>query len=66
MFNKYPDMVDVPQLCEMLCCGKTKAYELIAAKAFRTLRIGKKMLIPKTDVINFLENLNRKQEQAAE
>ena len=56
MFNEYPDMVDIPQLCEMLSCGRTKAYELVAAKAFRMLRIGKKMLIPKTDVIIFLES----------
>lgn len=55
MFESYPDMIDIKQLCEMLSCGKTKAYQLVAAGTFRTLRIGKKMLIPKADVINFLE-----------
>lgn len=55
MLENYPDMIDIPQLCKLLGCGKTKAYQLVATGEFRTIRIGKKMLIPKSDILDFLK-----------
>ena len=57
IFRKYPDVVDVPQLCEMLGgsrpVSKKTAYRMLNAgkiKAFRSYRI------PKVNVIRFLQN----------
>lgn len=53
--NNIPDMIDVRILCEILGCGKTKAYQLITQGAFRTIRVGRRILIPKADVAHFIE-----------
>lgn len=53
--SQIPDMIDVQKLCEILGCGKTKAYQLLSQGAFRTVRIGKRILIPTADVVRFLE-----------
>ena len=55
MFKGYPDVVNVPQLCEMLggISDKT-AYRLLKGGKVRSLLVGKKYLIPKTFVIDYL------------
>ena len=57
IFRKYPDVVDVIQLCKMLGgsrpVSKKTAYRLLTSgkiKAFRSYRI------PKVNVIRFLQN----------
>ena len=56
MFREYPDVVTIDQLMIMLNIGKNKAYELIKNKTIQTVRIGKKYIIPKIAVIQFLSN----------
>lgn len=56
IYGTYPDMLDVILCCKLLGCGKTKIYQLAAHGEFRTFRIGRKMLIPKADVIKLIEN----------
>lgn len=56
MFKEYPDVVTIDQLMRMLNIGKNKAYELIKNKTIQTVRIGKKYIIPKVAVIQFLSN----------
>mgnify|MGYP000045783472 FL=1 len=54
MFNDYPDLVTVEELCEMLSIGKNAAYALLASgdlKCFRLKRIWK---IPKQHVIDYI------------
>ncbi len=58
IFTEYPDIVTVNTIQEMLCIGKNKAYELVNSKQIQTIRIGNKYLIPKANVISFL---NRQQ-----
>ena len=55
MFQGYPDVVNVPQLCEMLggISDKT-AYRLLRSGKIRSLLVGKKYLIPKPYVIDYL------------
>ena len=50
IFRKYPDVVDVPQLCEMLGGSRPVSRKI---KAFR---IGRSYRIPKVNVIRFLQN----------
>ncbi len=54
MFSNYPDVVSVDELTTMLHIGKNKAYELINSNTIQSIRIGKKHIIPKFRVIEFL------------
>ena len=54
MFQKYPDCVDVLQLKKMLGIGKNSAYRLLESGAITHRRIGKKYLIPKICIIEYL------------
>ena len=56
IYKEYPDVVTIEQLMKMLNIGKNKAYELIKNKTIPTVRIGKKYIIPKVSVIQFLSN----------
>lgn len=58
VFRKYPDVVDIHQLCEMLggkktMCTKT-AYRLLQSGHIRSFRIGRAYRIPKIYVIQYL------------
>jgi len=46
MFNKYPDIVNVPQLQEMLGIGKNTAYDLLNKNIIKSVRIGRVHKIP--------------------
>ena len=54
MFEKYPDIVTVDHLTEMLHIGKSAAYEIVKTNQIPHLRIGKKYIIPKQSVIGFI------------
>ena len=57
IFRKYPDVVDVPQLCEMLGgsrpVSKKTAYRMLNAGKIKAFRIGRSYRIPK---VRFLQN----------
>jgi excisionase family DNA binding protein len=54
MFQKYPDIVSVEDIAEMLNIGKSSAYSLLQSNQIRHVRVGKKYIIPKRAVIGFL------------
>ena len=54
MLNKYPDVLNVKQLCEVLDIGKNTAYKLLKSKEIKALRIGTVYKIPKRAVIKYL------------
>lgn len=58
MFSNYPDVVSVDELTAMLHIGKNKAYELINSNTIQSIRIGKKHIISKFRVIEFLMSSN--------
>lgn len=54
MFNRYDDLLNVDELCEILAIGKNSAYTLLnkgELKAFKTGRIWK---IPKISIENYI------------
>jgi excisionase family DNA binding protein len=55
LFSNYPDVVDVKLLQEMLGVGRNTAYELIASRRIKSIRIGAKIKIAKLSVIEFIE-----------
>ena len=55
MFDTYPDVVTVKELCHMLQIGKNTAYDLLNSGGIPSIRIGRKRLIPKTYVIEYVD-----------
>lgn len=53
--EKYGDLLVVPEIMEILRCGKDKAYELINSKELKSFKIGRKILVPKEALIEFIE-----------
>ncbi|MEY8313411.1 helix-turn-helix domain-containing protein [Oscillospiraceae bacterium 42-9] len=54
MFSNYPDVVSVDDLQTMLHIGRNAAYGLLKSGSISTVRVGKKYIIPKASVIDFL------------
>lgn len=58
MFEQYPDIINVPQLCEMLGGISSKsAYKLLQANRILHFKIGRTYKIPKIQVIAYLQSL---------
>lgn len=56
MFNKYPDVLNVRQVAEALGIGINAAYEIINQRYIGSKRIGRRILVPKVCLIEFLES----------
>lgn len=54
MFEEYTDIITVDDLAKMLKIGKSSAYGLLQDKTIRHVRVGKKYIIPKAAVIDFI------------
>jgi len=54
MFQEYPDVLSVADLCRMLNIGKSTTYALLRNNVILHVRVGRKYIIPKTSVIGFL------------
>jgi excisionase family DNA binding protein len=46
----------VPQVCKMLQCSKSTAYELLKSGQLKRLKIGKKTLVPADSIYALLES----------
>lgn len=57
IFAEYPDCLNVSQLRQLLCIGKNTAYKLLETGQIKHKRLGKKYLIPKIYVIEYLLNI---------
>ena len=55
MFEKYPDVVSVPELCKMLGgISKKLAYKMLANGEIFSVRVGRSYKIPKVSVIDYV------------
>ena len=59
MFENYPDVVTVKDLCRMLNIGRNTAYELIRSEQIASLKIGRQVRIGKNAVIRYIEIGNK-------
>ena len=55
MFEKYPDIVGLNELKEMLGIGRNTALRIVHSGELNYFRIGKIIKIPKTSVIAYVE-----------
>lgn len=56
MFKKYPDVVSVEMLQEMLGICRKNAYLLVKENKIRSARVGRSYKIPKLCVVEYLVN----------
>ena len=57
--NSYDDLplkLSVRELMTILYVGRNTAYELIHSGQIRSVRIGRRICIPKAEVLRFLKN----------
>lgn len=57
IFSDYPDVVGIDDLTHMLGIGKNKAYEFVNTNKIQSIKIGRKHIIPKFRIIEFLQNV---------
>jgi excisionase family DNA binding protein len=53
-----PAALSIEQACAFTGLGKTKIYELIGARALKTRRLGRRRLVLRRDLQEFLETLS--------
>jgi excisionase family DNA binding protein len=53
-----PEALSIEQACTVSGLGKTKIYELIGSRALKTRRLGRRRLVLRRDLQEFLETLS--------
>ena len=56
MFSKYPDVMTVKQVAEALGICRNKAYQMINNHVLGCKRIGRRIVVPKSCLIDYLES----------
>ena len=55
LFREYPDVVTIKDVQNMLHVGRNSVYQLLKENQIKTIKVGKKYVIPKKSVISFLD-----------
>lgn len=56
MLSKYPDVLTVYQVSEILGIGKNSAYKLVNDNVIGHKKVGKRTLVPKQCLIDYLNS----------
>ncbi len=54
MFEQYPDVVTIEDVMAMLGIGRNLAYKLVRTGEIRSIKVGRRMIIPKKEIVRFL------------
>ena len=54
MFEKYPDIVSVNDVCNMTTLCKTSVYNLLRKGEIAHVRVGTKYIIPRDKVVDWI------------
>lgn len=54
MFEQYPDLLTVAELQDILQVGRYTAYRLIKTGAIPSVKIGRKIRVPKRGVVDYI------------
>ena len=57
MLEKYNDVLTVKDLCEILPVGRNSIYKLLDNNTIKHIRIGKKIIVPKKYLIEYLDSV---------
>ena len=55
MFSEYGDIVSVEEVMKMLQIGRVSVYQMLKSGEIRSLKVGKKYVIPKKSVIELFD-----------
>lgn len=55
-YEQLPLSLTVPELAQALRIGRNSAYQLVNDGIIRSIRVGRSIRIPRTAVMQFLEN----------
>ena len=55
LFKDYNDVVTIEEIMKMLHIGRSSVYELLKNGKLYSVKIGKKYIVPKQSVINFIQ-----------
>lgn len=58
VFAEFPDVITIEDMMAMLHIGRNTAYQLLRENRVQSIRVGKKYIIPKSCVIEFLRKLS--------
>lgn len=64
LFRKYPDVVTIPQVCEMLGVSRNYAYLLVKQGKLTRLDLGRIVRVTKSSVIELKEKSLQKSENS--
>lgn len=54
MLEKYRDILTINEICEILNIGKNAVYRLLKEDTIRNIKIGRKYIVPKQNLIEYL------------
>ncbi len=54
MFDSYPDVVSIEEIQQMLRIGKNAVYQLLKDGTIKSIKVGKRYVVPKKYIIDFL------------
>lgn len=57
MFQEYPDIVSVEELQVMLHIGRSAAYGMLGDGTIRAIKNGRRYIIPKVSVIEYVASI---------
>ena len=55
MFSEYGDIVTVEEVMKMLQIGRVSVYQMLKSGEIRSIKVGKKYVIPKKSVIELFD-----------
>lgn len=56
MFDEYNDILTVSEVCSALKIGKNTLYNLLKLGIIKSMKVGKKYLVPKICLIDYVNN----------
>ena len=54
MFTEYDEILSIEDVMEILHIGKNSVYSLLKSNEIRNIKVGKRYIVPKQSVINFI------------
>lgn len=54
MFEEYDDVLTIDETCTALHIGKNSLYKLLKNNTIKSIKVGKKYIIPKKYLIDFI------------
>lgn len=59
IFAEYDEILSIEDVMEILHIGKNSVYSLLKSNEIRNIRVGKRYIVPKQSVINFIAAIRK-------